>query len=60
MSGIAGCCARAASGHAAAPPSRVMKSRRSSLSLGTGAAEAPQGSGTFVFTRALCPPRATC
>jgi hypothetical protein len=26
--GIAGCCARAASGHAAAPPSSVMKSRR--------------------------------
>jgi hypothetical protein len=25
---IAGCCARAASGHAAAPPSSVMKSRR--------------------------------
>src|SRR5262245_58453170 len=28
MTGIAGCCARAASGHAAAPPSNVMKSRR--------------------------------
>jgi hypothetical protein len=29
MTGIAGCCARAASGHAAAaPPSSVMKSRR--------------------------------
>jgi hypothetical protein len=26
--GIAACCARAASGHAAAPPSSVMKSRR--------------------------------
>src|SRR6516165_2249767 len=26
--GIAGCCARAASGHAAAPPSKVMNSRR--------------------------------
>jgi len=26
--GIAGCCARAASGHAAAPPSSVMNSRR--------------------------------
>jgi hypothetical protein len=28
ITGIAGCCARAASGHAAAPPSSVMKSRR--------------------------------
>jgi uncharacterized protein YchJ len=29
ITGIAGCCARAASGHAAAaPPSTVMKSRR--------------------------------
>jgi hypothetical protein len=28
ISGIAGCCARAASGHAAAPPSSVMISRR--------------------------------
>jgi hypothetical protein len=29
QSGIAGCCARAASGHAAAPPPRsVMKARR--------------------------------
>jgi uncharacterized protein YchJ len=29
MTGIAGCCARAASGHAAAaPPNSVMKSRR--------------------------------
>jgi hypothetical protein len=28
MTGIAGCCARAASGHAAAPPSSVMNSRR--------------------------------
>jgi hypothetical protein len=26
--GIAGCCARAASGHAAAPPISVMNSRR--------------------------------
>jgi hypothetical protein len=26
--GILGCCARAASGHAAAPPSSVMNSRR--------------------------------
>jgi hypothetical protein len=26
--GIAGCCARAASGHAVAPPSRLMNSRR--------------------------------
>jgi len=32
--GIAGCCARAASGHAAAPPSSVMNSRR--LMLNTG------------------------
>ena len=29
ITGIAGCCARAASGHAAAPPSSVMNSRRS-------------------------------
>src|SRR5437764_8394215 len=28
MIGIAGCCARAASGHVAAPPSSVMNSRR--------------------------------
>ena len=28
ITGIAGCCARAASGHAAAPPSNVMNSRR--------------------------------
>jgi hypothetical protein len=28
MTGIAVCCARAASGHAAAPPSSVMNSRR--------------------------------
>jgi hypothetical protein len=28
MTGIAGCCARAASGHAAAPPISVMTSRR--------------------------------
>jgi hypothetical protein len=28
ITGIAGCCARAASGQAAAPPSRVMKARR--------------------------------
>src|SRR5215468_4753350 len=28
ITGIAGCCARAASGHAAAPPNSVMKSRR--------------------------------
>src|SRR5262245_20735573 len=28
ITGIAGCCARAASGHAAAPPSSVMNSRR--------------------------------
>jgi hypothetical protein len=30
-SGVAGCCARAASGHAAAPPSIVMNSRRPNL-----------------------------
>jgi hypothetical protein len=28
ITGIAGCCARAASGHAAAPPTRVMNARR--------------------------------
>jgi hypothetical protein len=28
ITGTAGCCARAASGHAAAPPSSVMNSRR--------------------------------
>ena len=28
ITGIAGCCARAASGHVAAPPSNVMNSRR--------------------------------
>jgi hypothetical protein len=28
MTGIVGCCARAASGHAAAPPSSAMNSRR--------------------------------
>jgi hypothetical protein len=28
ITGIVGCCARAASGHAAAPPSSVMNSRR--------------------------------
>jgi hypothetical protein len=28
MTGIAGCCARAASGHAAAPPSSVTNTRR--------------------------------
>ena len=28
ITGIAGCCARATSGHAAAAPSRVMNSRR--------------------------------
>jgi hypothetical protein len=28
MTGIVGCCARAASGHADAPPSSLMKSRR--------------------------------
>jgi hypothetical protein len=31
ITGIAGCCARAASGHAAAPPSSVTKSRRLKL-----------------------------
>ena len=33
ITGIAGCCARAASGHAAAPPSSVMNSRRLTLSM---------------------------
>ena len=33
ITGIAGCCARAASGHAAAPPSSVMNSRRLMRSL---------------------------
>jgi hypothetical protein len=28
ITGIAGCCARAASGHTAAPPTSVMNSRR--------------------------------
>jgi hypothetical protein len=28
ITGVPGCCARAASGHAAAPPSSVMNSRR--------------------------------
>jgi hypothetical protein len=28
ITGIAGCCARAASGHVAAPPTSVMNSRR--------------------------------
>jgi hypothetical protein len=32
IAGIAGCCARAVSGHAAAPPSSVMNSRRFSWS----------------------------
>src|SRR5436309_1330673 len=32
--GIAGCCARAASGHAAAPPSSVMNSRRLMPNIG--------------------------
>ena len=40
ITGIAGCCARAASGHAAAaPPSSVMNSRASSLDHLVGAGE---------------------
>ena len=40
ITGIAGCCARAASGHAAAaPPSSVMNSRRSSFDHLVGAGE---------------------
>jgi hypothetical protein len=35
ITGIGGCCARAASGHAAAPPSSVMNSRRFMLSMGS-------------------------
>jgi len=34
ITGIGCCCARAASGHAAAPPSSVMKSRRLTPSIG--------------------------
>jgi hypothetical protein len=34
ITGIAGCCARAANGHAAAPPSSVMKSRRFKSGIG--------------------------
>src|SRR5262249_44831610 len=34
ITGIAGCCARAASGHAAAPPSSVMNSRRLMSDMG--------------------------
>jgi hypothetical protein len=35
ITGIAGCCARAASGHAAAPPSSVMNWRRLKSSMGS-------------------------
>jgi len=34
ITGIVGCCARASSGHAAAPPSTVMNSRRLKSSIG--------------------------
>ena len=44
ITGIAGCCARAASGHAAAaPPSSVMNSRRSSFDHLVGAGEKRRG-----------------
>ena len=33
ITGIVGCCARAGSGHAAAPPSSVMNRRRSARSI---------------------------
>ena len=39
ITGIAGCCARAASGHAAAPPRRVMNSRVASFDHLVGAGE---------------------
>jgi hypothetical protein len=35
ITGIVGCCARAASGHAAALPSSVMNWRRLTLSMGS-------------------------
>jgi len=38
ITGIAGCCARAASGHAAAPPSRVMNARRLMSDMGSSRA----------------------
>ena len=44
MTGIAGCCARAASGHAAAaPPSSVMNSRRSHSITSSAATSRPGG-----------------
>jgi len=39
ITGIADCCARAASGHAAAPPSSVMNSRRLMSDMGLPPAE---------------------
>jgi|GraSoi2013_100cm_1033763.scaffolds.fasta_scaffold247355_2 hypothetical protein len=38
-----GCCARAASGHAAAPPRSVMNSRRRTLSIGPSRASFTRG-----------------
>src|SRR5262249_11993682 len=57
MTGIAGCCARAASGHAAAPPSNVMNSRRLMLDIELPPAFAPASSG-FVLAAAAEPPLA--
>jgi hypothetical protein len=42
ITGIAGCCARAASGHAAAPPSSEMNSRRLMSDIGFPLALAPR------------------
>src|SRR5262245_33373756 len=52
-----GCCARAASGHAAAPPSNVMISRRLMLDIELPPALAPASSG-FVLAAAAEPPLA--
>jgi hypothetical protein len=60
MTGIADCCARAASGHAAAaPPSRVMNSRR--LMSGMGACFPPlvPTKRTEGITERAAGPRAT-
>src|SRR6516225_9474450 len=40
ITGIAACCARAASGHTTAPPTRVMKSRRLMPDIGVPPASA--------------------
>jgi hypothetical protein len=45
-SGIAGCCARAASGHAAAPPSSVMNSRRFMSDNGPSSSPVPMRAKT--------------